>query len=600
MKYPSLSKYPIAAIDFETTGLDWWKDHAFMVSVSLPDGQDIWIDLDNDEQGLHWARTELPKLPEFICHNAKFDMHFGRESGIILDPTKAHCTLIRAALIDEHLFQYDLDSLGEKYLGERKVDIIPELAKMFGGRATKNVQMKNLHRAPREFSGKYAAQDTRLTLNLFNHQEPIIKELGLGPIYQLERDLIQVLLDMEHQGVIVDIDRAEKAQGELEEQIWRVQKALNKEVGFKFGVDSPKDIKKVFNPKEKDGQWYTDRGELLGKTGKGAASFNKDTLNSLKDPRAKMMLEIREMSKLVGTFIEGHILGSQHNGRVHTTFNQTKTDRGQGTGTGRLSSTSPNLEQIHKRNKKIASIVRAMFLPEDGHEWYCRDWEQMDFRIFAHYVNEETINRQYAADPMTDFHRLTANMTGLPRSAGDVPGVKGNAKQVNLGLVFGMGEGTLAEEMGLLFTIDDRGYKKAGPEAQEVFKKYHSTIPGVKQLLNRASSVAKSRGYVKTILGRRINFPKSQFTYKAGGLIFQGTAADALKYKLIEVWKYLKGKEGRLILNVHDEFDMSLGNPDLDLGVKEIIEDFQSEPFNLRIPIRSDVGHGFNWWEACK
>ena len=601
--YPELSRYPIAAIDFETTGLNWTTDFAYMVSVSLPDGKSIWVDLENDEIGTRWARTELPKLPAYICHSIKFDTHFGRKAGIHLDPSKGHCTIIRAALIDEHLFAYDLDSLGKKYLGKQKVDIIDRLAEMFGGRATKNVQMPNLYKAPRDFAGDYAVRDTDLTLGLFNYQEPLISQLNLNNIYQLERDLTPVLYDLELQGVRVDLEETVKARRKLNTNIERFQKELNKMVGFNFNVDSPKDVKRAFNPKMRDNQWYTNKDELVGKTGTGAPSFAKGTLEKLRDPRAKLTLDIRQYKKLIGTFIDGHILGSEHEGRVHTTFNQTKTDRGQGTGTGRLSSTDPNLQQIHKRNKEMAAILRPLFLPEKGQDWYCRDWEQMDFRVFAHYVNEPSINEMYAKDPMTDFHQLVSNMTGIPRSPEDahVAGTKGNAKQINLGLVFGMGEGTLAEEMELPFTVDHRGYKIPGEEAKEVFKKYHNTIPGVKDLLGKASSVAKSRGYVKSILGRRINFPKSQFTYKAGGLIFQSTAADCLKYKLVEVWKYLQGTGGRLILNVHDEFDMSLpADPKIDKGVKEIIEDFQTKPFNLRIPIRSDVGHGKNWWEASK
>lgn len=607
MSLPELSKYPYVAVDFETTGLNWWKDKPFMVSVATPDNKQWWVDLENDPDGLAWARAEIPKIKKPIFHNAKFDTHFGREIGIHIDPMKAHCTIIRMALLNEHLRQYDLDYLGQKFLGIGKVAIIEELAEMFGGRATKNVQMPNLHKAPRPFTGKYANRDTELTLKLFEWQEPKMIEEDLGRVYQLERDLLPVLVDIEHRGVRVDVEQTEKAVDAVTDRINFSQRGLNALVGFDMNVESPKDIKRTFNPRQKDGSWFTNKGESITATDKGNASFNADNLKGLKDPKAELILKVRKFRKLRDTFLKGHILGSHHNGVVHTTFNQTKNE-GFGTGTGRLSSNGPNLQQINKRDEETASIIRALFIPDKGQEWVCRDWSQMDFRIFAHYVNQPNINKQYARDPDTDFHQLVSDMAGIPRTAKDAIelGVKGNAKQINLGLVFGMGEGGLAKEMSLPYTLEKgrggRMWTRPGPEAETLFAKYHREVPGVKSLLQKASSVAKSRGYVKTALGRKLRFPGGNFTYKAGGLIFQGTAADALKYKMVEVWNLLKDTEGRLLLNVHDEMDMSLPKGDklIDPEVEHIMADFQGPPFNLKIPIRSDVGTGPNWWEACK
>jgi DNA polymerase-1 len=215
----------------------------------------------------------------------------------------------------------------------------------------------------------------------------------------------------------------------------------------------------------------------------------------------------------------------------------------------------------------------------------------------------------YHTNPDSDFHQITADMTGLPRSM--IPGIKGNAKQVNLGLVFGMGEGKLAQEMGLPFTVerDKRGkeWVKPGDEAKQVFALYHENVPGVKELLEKASAVARSRGYVKTILGRRIRFPGGMFVHKAGGLIFQGSAADALKVKLVEVHQRLHDLDNgsRLMLNVHDEFDISCPyehKEETRDNVQKIIRHFDGEgtPIKFDVPIMSDFGCGPNWWEASK
>ena len=138
-----------------------------------------------------------------------------------------------------------------------------------------------------------------------------------------------------------------------------------------------------------------------------------------------------------------------------------------------------------------------------------------------------------------------------------------------------------------------------------VFEKYHSSIPGVQSLLGKASAVAKSRGFVKTILGRNIRFPRGQFTHKAGGLIFQGSAADALKVKLIELWLYFKEQNNgsRLMLNVHDEFDCSVPKGDTKTreDISRIVTAFnEGDRINFRVPIRTDQGIGDNWWEASK
>jgi DNA polymerase I-like protein with 3'-5' exonuclease and polymerase domains len=233
----------------------------------------------------------------------------------------------------------------------------------------------------------------------------------------------------------------------------------------------------------------------------------------------------------------------------------------------------------------------------------------MDFRIFAHYVKNPKVLTTYANDPNTDFHQLCADITGLPRSprfAGDP-----NAKQINLGLVFGMGQGKLAAEMGLPYTIetDNRGkeWLRPGQQATDVFNTYHSNVQGVKEMLENATAVAKSRGFVRTIMGRHIRFPKGMFTHKAGGLIFQGSAADALKVKIIQLDSYYeeaKGDKGYLCLNVHDEFDSIVprGRDDVRMEVSRIVTDFHSEdqPIKFRVPIVTDQGFGANWWEACK
>lgn len=171
----------------------------------------------------------------------------------------------------------------------------------------------------------------------------------------------------------------------------------------------------------------------------------------------------------------------------------------------------------------------------------------------------------------------------------------------------------MAQEMGLPSSVESRvgrdgqvtTWVKAGEEATAVFARYHEAIPGVKSLLTNASAVARSRGYVKTALGRHIRFPGGRFTHKAGGLIFQGTAADCLKVKLVELDEYLEnyGRGAALLLNVHDEFDTSVptGACDIQAEISRVVTAFgPGDQIPLRVPVRTDQGVGPNWWEASK
>lgn len=611
MSLPELSQFPYVSIDTETTGLKWWQDKVFAVTVSTPDGKDHFADMRVSDDR-EWVKHEIPKVKKGIFHNPKFDLHFLREAGVEVSRiARVEDTCVRAALLNEHEFSYELDKLCIKYIGHGKLgNIYEELARIFGGAATKAMQMPNLHRAPPWLVKKYGCQDSRITLDYWMQQEPEIEKQGLRKVHELECDLIPVLLDMEHRGVRVDIDMAECAANAMDIQAVELQREINNATGRSFNVNSPKQHVEFFKPikrgdNPKTFQWVLEDGTILNKTDGGNPSFDAEVMLRMKHPVGKAILELKQIIKLRDTFMRGHILGHHHNGVIHCNYNQTKSDNDLGTGVGRMSINDPALQQIHKRNKKNAARIRSMFLPDEGQDWSCADWQQMDFRVFAHYAEVPKIIKMYNDNPQTDFHQTVADLTGLPRSM--TQGIKGNAKQINLGLVFGMGEGRLAQEMGLPYEEIDKGnriYAVPGEEAKAVFRQYHSAVPGVKEVLQQASAIAKSRGFVKTIMDRHIRFPGGQFTHKAGGLVFQGSAADALKVKLVEVHQFLKGSDGRLLLNVHDEFDTSLpkGETRLDAGIKEIIQDFSSETAKIKflVPILADMKRGPNWWEACK
>lgn len=606
--FPRIDRVERLAIDTETTGLKWWEDRLFGISIAVPEFSGYW-DVRTNPGVIDWLRDLIreERVGIWTNHNMKFDYHFLREAGVVLPLDRLDCTMVRAALINEHEPTYALDFLARKYCGQKKEDeIYEELARLFGGRATRNVQMPNLHRAPESVVAKYAIQDAVVALALDTWQAGEIERQGLQQVHQLERELLPVILDMEEQGVRVDVELAEKAVRGLTRRIDEAQGDLNRMAGFEVNPNPSGSIADLFKPTlGEDNEWYLIDGTRADKTDGGKASINADCLRRMKHPAAKTILDLRKMLKTRDTFLSGHILGHQHDGIIHCNYNQTKNDAEAGTGTGRLSVTNPALQQIPSRDQHIKSLVRPIFKPDFGADWLGLDWSQFEFRVANHYGQVPAILQAYKDNPQLDFHQLVSDMTGIPRNAQYAGGP--SSKAINLGLAFNMGSGRLAQECGLPYTEEEgpngNVFLKAGPEAMALFEKYHAANPGMRNTAMKASGIAKERGFVHSVMGRHIRFPGGQFVHKASGLIYQATSADCMKVKLIELHRYLRTKEcGRLLLTVHDEVGISLDHDAKDEAqeIARIYTTFDGSecPIHLRVPITCDWGIGDNWFTA--
>lgn len=613
-----LTKYPYFSIDVETKSLDWGT--IFGITVAAPDGMNIYVDIRRQPEFLELLRKQAPHIRKAVNHNMSFDLHQLEAHGIYLPPERCECTMVRAALIDEHLKDYSLDGLLKRYIGMEKYgDIYSELSELFGGKASRNVQMPNLHRAPEDMVRRYALPDSQGALKLWEWQEEEIARQDLNKVWDLEKRLFPHVIKMERTGIRVDMDAAQRTADNLAVQIKQMQQQMDHVSGIQdFNSNSPLNMKAAFEPQQlPDGKWKCNDGSIVGSTPSGAkASFNKDSLESMSHPLAALILAQRKLLKAKGTFIESHIMGhAVKKGEhyfVHPNINQTKGDFDsgiEGTGTGRLSYTRPALQQIPARDKQIAAIVRPVFLPDEHQDWSYGDLEQHEYRIFAHYANNEKIIGAYEADPDLDFHQQVSDLTGLPRSAPKSGGA--NAKQLNLGAVFCMGDGAITKMCGLPYTmssfIDERGkevvFEKAGPEGQALIEKYHQMVPGIREVAKQAKRIAKNRGFIKTMMGRHIRFPRGMGARKASGLLYQGSSADLNKLNMCLIAEYLESEcpDGRLLLNIHDEYSVSLPRDGKQVHhlceIRRLIED---KPF-LRVPIRIDFGRpSCNWLEATK
>ena len=598
-------------LDTEGTGLNMMGgDRVTGISYAFGDGPIKYKDIKTDS--IDEFKDLVNKAEVLVAHGTKFDAHALRTVGIDISGKNLDCTIVREQLIDEHKLNYDLDSLTGM-----KVDIIGELAKMFGGQATKNVQMPNLHKAPREFVEKYAIGDIEAMRTLYRRQEG-----ELPPVHELEKKVLNVLIKMEQKGIRVDTDRLTKAKRDVQILIDRTQRDLDKLAGMEVNVNSSPQMASLLIATElKDGRTVPKRtGAQKIKTNKkgeeidtgskyvlidgtladcsdktGAVSLGAEILEEMTHPLAEMILKVRKYRKIHDTFIVSQLMGHQLGGRVHSWFNQTRVV------TGRLSCSNPNLQAVPKRDPEMKAILRPLFLPDDGMQLLKCDYDQSDVRGFAHYIASVTndknhpVLKAYENDPDTDFHTFVAEMLNMRRNPG--PGGGANAKQINLAMIFNMGMGKLAKQMHLPY-MEEAGkngkiYLKPGEEAIGVFNHYHAMIPGAADMAKMASSVAASRGYVTSICGRHLRFPDKRFTYKASGYLYQSFTADLIKKAMVDIYLEL-GQVPHL--SVHDELIFSIDNAEIAFEIQRVMQDTFKGLTD--IPIRTKPECGVNWGEV--
>ena len=492
-------------------------------------------------------------------------------------------------LLDENNRKYSLNNLSKKYLKEEKYEdqINMEVMTRFGKRAKVKESLWKLH--PNYVKG-YAMEDARLTLEVFKKQMIYVQNEKIEEIVEFESKLIPLLLDMRLKGVRVAQDKAETLYIKLKQKQELSQKILNKRASTDINVWANTSIKRAYD-KENIKYTYTD---------KGTPSFTQGWLEIQKDPISECVLKIRKLDKIRNTFIKNMIMEKATKGRIHCQFHST------GTVTGRFSSSNPNLQQVPARDQELAPLIRQLFIPEEGEEWVCADYAQQEPRVLVHYASLKNIDSaitardNYHQDENTDFHQMVADMAEIPRK---------QAKTINLALFYGMGQKKLAKELGL----DEE-------TAKNLFIKYHSKVPFVRTISNQVSSIASTRGYIKTLLGRKRRFNlwepadsfgekafpyslatveyhkqklKRAFTHKALNALIQGSSADITKAAMYQIYKAGLLKDLNLLLTVHDELDFSVSQ-DKQKCLDEAIQ-VMKNCIKLEVPLQVDVERGSSW-----
>ena len=507
-------------------------------------------------------------------------------------------------LIDENQRSYSLERISRKYLGDGKNEELLKraLAAFF---SKKEADKRNLWRLHSKYVGPYAEADAIQTLNTYLNQEPLLHKEGVWDIFLMEMRLLKAMFYMRMRGVPVDLDRAEQSLLELKKREAAAQKRLNDMTGMRVEVWSANSLQPAF---DKLGFYYP-------RLATGNPSFTADWLNEQTHDLAKSILEVRKTNRMWSTFVKGQVLDHNVNGRVHCQFHANRSDDG-GTVTGRFSSSQPNLQQVPSPDKDpvLATFARSLFIPEQGADWHCNDYSQIEPRLQLHYA---IIRGKPGADKAArmmveeglDFHTLTANITGLPRK---------KAKTINLGLSYGMGLDKLANDLGL-----------SVPEAKDILAQYHEGMPFLRSITNEVNKRAETKGYIRTLLGRKRRFERWEsgsrdknrgtaplgsrqeaieefgmpvrraFTHKAFNALIQGSAADVIKKVMVDIFESGVLNEGAAMhLTVHDELDFSVDKGRADIA-KKIVEIMQNS-VQVSVPLKVDNEVGPSWGEVAK
>jgi DNA polymerase-1 len=497
MEFPNIPEKEMISLDYETSGLRYWLPDFTVFGAAVAVGDQSWYwDFRDHPNAVQFIKDLLRCKRKVAAQNAQYEVQCSRQLGIDTRDVDWYCTMVNETLINEHRLTYDLASIAKYHNIPSEKHAHLEAIRAAMGWATAGEVLSRLSEVPGAIVAPYGASDALDTIRIYRAQQVQITEQSLERVSALEMALLPVLADMSWGGIRVDLAAAHAAIPMLDDKEGQLQEEIDRIAGGKFNVNSTPQIRAFFKPEPiSKFQWRLIDGTLVGptKSGKGP-SLDQNVLKTI---------------KLRDTFIRGHVIGSADgSGYVHTQFNQARNDADAGTITGRLSSTDPALQQITKRDKENARILRAMFLPDEGDDWLCADYSQVDFRCAAHLINDPAVIAAYAEDPSLDYHQVVSDMTGIPRN----PAYAGapNTKQINLGLAFGAGAGKLAFMMGMEYEIGEYRGKMAyrpGPEATRIFDMYHTKLPGVKEFMKKAESVAKTTGYVRTSIGRRLRFP---------------------------------------------------------------------------------------------
>jgi DNA polymerase-1 len=577
-----LSQARTFALDTETDSLDPMTANLVGLSFSPAKGEAYYIPVG------HIGLQEIQQLPlpqviekikplledanlPKIAHNGKFDMTILAENNVNVSNVSFD-SMVAAYLLNEK--SLSLKNLAFSRLNLEMVQITDILGTGPKQLAMSQVEIKQ--------AADYACADADMTLRLSELLASDLQKEGLWQLFaEVEMPLVPVLLEMERNGVAIDTGLLNEMSQQLGDQLAKLEKQIYESVGHEFNINSPAQLGPVL---------FEELKLPTTRKGKGKYSTEAAVLEELRGthPVIEHILEYRQLSKLKSTYIDAlPSLINRKTGRLHTSFNQTRTT------TGRLSSSDPNLQNIPIRGD-LGKQVRRAFIAPPGSLLLAGDYSQIDLRSLAHLSQDPALLSAFRNDE--DIHTATAALLLGVEPAKVTADMRRLAKTVNFGIIYGMSEYGLEQATEL-----------SREEASKFIAAYFEKYPGVKEYLQATKDQARKLGYVQTILVRRRYIPEINSANRiireaaermAINMPVQGTSADIIKVAMVNLHREMSNQrlKSKMILQVHDELVFEVPENEIDT-MRKIVPEIMSSAIQLDVPLKVDLKTGKNWGE---
>lgn len=535
-------------------------------AISICDGERAWLMYDNFEELREILEDETV---EKIFHNAKFDMHMLFNFGLTLIRGYIWDTVVMCKLTNENRMSFKLKDMAKKYDKEaNKWEVMKD-------NWLRENKVSDWRMIPRELLTDYGCADAWFTWLLFVDEYRELMEQELMDLYHTEEGIIRVLFRVERRGFKVSRSYFGALLGQFNGEIDILEAEIYRMAGGIFNTNSAPQLYKVLMALGVD-------NAHIPRTDKGNISIDAkvlEKLDAMDYEIASKIVELRQTEKLRGTYVEGILAQLDAEDRVHGNFNQTEAT------TGRMSVSQPSLQNIPKRKDKR---IRRAFIPRDGSTLLFFDYDQVEYRLFAHYCQDpfliEAIKKGW------DVHRATAAMIYGVEYEDVTEEQRDRGKTINFGLIYGLGKEALA--LALKLTID---------QAAELKRLYFRKLPTADDFIRMVQKVCKQRGWIKNFYGRRRRL-KPEEVYKAVNALIQGAAADLMKQAMVRVQalldKYSDDIAG-IVCVVHDELIIEVRDEFVD-ELAPLIKEAMADVATFRVPITCDCKRSApNWGDKA-
>ncbi len=596
-----LKRARVIALDTETTELSPLLCRLCGVSLSTKVGTGVYIPVRSPTPERHLDEATVlaalrPVLTdpakEITGHNLKYDLVVLRNAGLVV-ANVAFDSMVASYLIDSSRSSHGLEALSLALLDRGKSSI----TELIG--TGKN--QRSFETVPIELATNYAAADADLTLALREQMEPQLRVMQLMDLFaKVEMPLVEVLAEMEFNGIVVDGEELERQRRRLSGKITQILDQLDAEaikaLNRKFDPNSPKQLATVlFNAKDGEVPGLGLKGSKKTKTGFSTDAEVLEELGedaTIETPIPRLILEYRQFSKLVSTYLVAlREAINPKTGRVHTSFHQTVA------ATGRLASSDPNLQNIPIRTE-VGREIRKAFVAPPGHVLITADYSQIELRLLAHLSRDPALIEAFMTGQ--DIHQqVAAQIHGVPLDQ-VTKDQRSGAKMVNFGIVYGITAFGLARRLGVSNT-----------QADEIITGYKKRFTGITTFLHECVEQAKRFGYVETILKRRRPIPDIEsknpshraFAERTAiNSVVQGSAADLIKLAMIEIYQNSRSGKGsgpaaKMLLQIHDELVFECPEASAKAAMVDIVARMEGA-MKLTVPLKVDAHVGKNWFEG--